>query len=110
MDRLQQQPVLLRNGLGRTKQSFRHRRILKQLEQMQDLNTRNQAMEQELLAKHSATQTALDAAALARASLASRALRNFFRPMLGQHTDEVLRDMLAMSADDLAQLRSDGVI
>lgn len=31
-------------------------------------------------------------------------------PTLGQHTDEVLRDMLEMSADDLAALRSEGVI
>ena len=31
-------------------------------------------------------------------------------PTLGQHTDEILRGMLGMSAADIAQLRADGVI
>ena len=31
-------------------------------------------------------------------------------PELGQHTDEVLRSLLGLSADDLARLRADQVI
>jgi crotonobetainyl-CoA:carnitine CoA-transferase CaiB-like acyl-CoA transferase len=31
-------------------------------------------------------------------------------PMLGQHTDSVLTTELGMNADDIAQLRSAGVI
>jgi crotonobetainyl-CoA:carnitine CoA-transferase CaiB-like acyl-CoA transferase len=31
-------------------------------------------------------------------------------PLLGQHTDEVLRERLGLDADDLAQLRETGVI
>ena len=31
-------------------------------------------------------------------------------PKLGQHTDQVLHDMLGKSADDIAKLRADGTI
>lgn len=31
-------------------------------------------------------------------------------PTLGQHTDEVLTDLLGMSKDDIASLRSEGVV
>ncbi len=31
-------------------------------------------------------------------------------PLFGQHTDEVLTDLLAISADDLVTMRTDGVI
>ena len=31
-------------------------------------------------------------------------------PTLGQHTDEVLKDMLGMSEDDIASLRGEGVV
>ena len=31
-------------------------------------------------------------------------------PMVGQHTDEILREMIGASDDDLATLRDDGVI
>lgn len=31
-------------------------------------------------------------------------------PMLGQHTDEVLRDILELSEDEIGQLRRDGVV
>jgi len=31
-------------------------------------------------------------------------------PLLGQHTDEILRDMLGHSAEDIAALRAKGVL
>jgi crotonobetainyl-CoA:carnitine CoA-transferase CaiB-like acyl-CoA transferase len=31
-------------------------------------------------------------------------------PLLGQHTDEVLRDILGLSADEIAALRSAGAV
>ena len=31
-------------------------------------------------------------------------------PILGQHTDEVLRDILAMSGDDIQSLKQEGVV
>lgn len=31
-------------------------------------------------------------------------------PTLGQHTDEILRDMLAMSENEVEELRNEGVI
>jgi crotonobetainyl-CoA:carnitine CoA-transferase CaiB-like acyl-CoA transferase len=31
-------------------------------------------------------------------------------PMLGQHTDEVLRDVLGKSAEDIAALHANGVL
>jgi len=31
-------------------------------------------------------------------------------PLLGQHTEEVLRDMLDLGADEITELRADGVI
>lgn len=31
-------------------------------------------------------------------------------PTLGQHTDEILTDMVGMSVDEIARLRSEGVI
>ena len=30
--------------------------------------------------------------------------------MLGQHTDEVLRDILELNEDEIGQLRKDGVV
>jgi crotonobetainyl-CoA:carnitine CoA-transferase CaiB-like acyl-CoA transferase len=31
-------------------------------------------------------------------------------PTLGQHTDEILRSMLGMSAADISQLRAEGIV
>ena len=31
-------------------------------------------------------------------------------PLLGEHTDEVLRERLAMGVDEIARLRADGAI
>jgi succinate--hydroxymethylglutarate CoA-transferase len=31
-------------------------------------------------------------------------------PMLGQHTDEVLREVLGMNESEIAQLKSDGAV
>jgi crotonobetainyl-CoA:carnitine CoA-transferase CaiB-like acyl-CoA transferase len=31
-------------------------------------------------------------------------------PLLGEHTDEILTDLLGYSVDDVAQLRADGVV
>ena len=31
-------------------------------------------------------------------------------PSLGQHTDEILTDLLGMSADDITELRQQGII
>ena len=31
-------------------------------------------------------------------------------PVLGQHTDEILREVLGMNADEIAKLKADGTI
>jgi formyl-CoA transferase len=41
---------------------------------------------------------------------ASPAESNVAPPLLGQHTDEVLRDILGRSANDIATLRATGAI